>query len=58
MLYMVTERFRPGNSAWEDLVDFELLPVITASEAAERMAAGCLRAEEASSRAEHASRCR
>jgi hypothetical protein len=31
--------FRPWIAAWEDLVEFEVVPVITSGEAAERMAA-------------------
>ena len=34
--------FQPWISAWEDLVEFEIIPVITSSEAAERMAGGAL----------------
>lgn len=32
------ERFSEWVAAWEDLVDFEILPVVTSSEAAERIA--------------------
>lgn len=46
MLFMVIERFRPGRAPdvyrrfhWEDLVDFEIVPVRTSEQAARAIAA-------------------
>ena len=38
MLYLVIETFRDGDAHWEDLTDFEVIPVVTSAEAAASVA--------------------